>query len=170
MNITKVISAMTEYFSSDPKHVGHFLKVYAFSKTIGEPEKLSAENQEILEIAAAVHDIGIKKSEELYGSSSGKYQEMLGPDEAEKLLNKLGVDEKIIERVCFLVGHHHTYNMIDGLDYQILVEADFLVNAYEDNLSKNAIINVRNKLFKTKTATKMLNDIFALENNQNDKT
>lgn len=61
---------------------------------------------------------------------------MLGPDEAEKLLNKLGVDEKIIERVCFLVGHHHTYNMIDGLDYQILVEADFLVNAYEDNLSK----------------------------------
>ena len=170
MNITKVISAMTEYFSSDPKHVGHFLKVYAFSKTIGEAEKLSAENQEILEIAAAVHDIGIKKSEELYGSSSGKYQEMLGPDEAEKLLNKLGVDEKIIERVCFLVGHHHTYNMIDGLDYQILVEADFLVNAYEDNLSKKAIINVRNKLFKTKTATKMLNDIFALENNQNDKT
>ena len=170
MNITKVISAMTEYFSGDPKHVGHFLKVYAFSKTIGEAEKLSAENQEILEIAAAVHDIGIKKSEELYGSSSGKYQEMLGPDEAEKLLNKLGVDEKIIERVCFLVGHHHTYNMIDGLDYQILVEADFLVNAYEDNLSKNAIINVRNKLFKTKTATKMLNDIFALENNQNDKT
>lgn len=78
--------------------------------------------------------------------------------------------KKIIERVCFLVGHHHTYNMIDGLDYQILVEADFLVNAYEDNLSKNAIINVRNKLFKTKAATKMLNDIFALENNQNDKT
>ena len=105
MNITKVISAMTEYFSGDPKRVGHFLKVYAFSKTIGEAEKLSAENQEILEIAAAVHDIGIKKSEELYGSSSGKYQEMLGPDEAEKLLNKLGVDEKIIERVCFLVGH-----------------------------------------------------------------
>ena len=98
------------------------------------------------------------------------YQEMLGPDEAEKLLNKLGVDEKIIERVCFLVGHHHTYNMIDGLDYQILVEADFLVNAYEDNLSKDAIVNVRNKLFKTKTATKTLNDIFALENNQNDKT
>ena len=170
MNITKVISAMTEYFSSDPKPVWHFLKVYAFSKTIGEAEKLSAENQEILEIAAAVHDIGIKKSEELYGSSSGKYQEMLGPDEAEKLLNKLGIDEKIIERICFLVGHHHTYNMIDGLDYQILGEADFHVNAYEDNLSKNAIINVRNKLFKTKTATKMLNDIFALENNQNDKT
>lgn len=163
MNITNVISAMTEYFSGDPKRVGHFLKVYAFSKTIGEKEGLSSEQQEILEIAAAVHDIGIKKGEELYGSSSGKYQEMLGPDEAKKLLEKLGIDSKIIERVYFLVGHHHTYNMVDGIDYQILIEADFLVNAYEDNLSKSSIINVRNKLFRTKTGTKMLNDIFALD-------
>lgn len=72
MNITKVISAMTEYFSSDPKHVGHFLKVYAFSKTIGEAEKLSAENQEILEIAAAVHDIGIKKKRRTLWQFFGK--------------------------------------------------------------------------------------------------
>lgn len=163
MNITKVISAMTEYFSGDPKRVGHFLKVYAFSKTIGEAEKLSAENQEILEIAAAVHDIGIKKSEELYGSSSGKYQEMLGPDEAEKLLNKLGVDEKIIERVCFLVGHHHTYNMIDGLDYQILVEADFLVNLYEDDAGNRAIDKAYKHIFKTETGKKIFRLMFGYE-------
>lgn len=165
MNITKVISAMTKYFSGDPKRVGHFLKVYAFSKTIGEAEKISNEQQEILEIAAAVHDIGIKKAEKLYGSSSGKYQEMLGPDEAKNLLEELNINSKIIERVCFLVGHHHTYNEIDDIDYQILVEADFLVNAYEDNLSEASIINVRNKLFKTKTGIKMLNDIFSLESN-----
>lgn len=165
LNITKVISAMTEYFCGDPKRIGHFLKVYAFSKTIGEAEGLPAKQQETLEIAATVHDIGIKKGEELYGSSSGKYQEMLGPDEAKKLLEKLDIDAKTIERVCFLVGHHHTYNMIDGIDYQILVEADFIVNAYEDKLSKSSILNVRNKLFKTKAGIKMLNDIFALESN-----
>lgn len=163
MNITRVISAMTEYFSGDPRRIGHFLKVYAFSKTIGESELLTAREQEILEIAAAVHDIGIKKGEELYGSSSGKYQEMLGPNEAEKLLSSLSVDDDITRRVCYLVGHHHTYNMIDGLDYQILVEADFLVNAYEDNLSRDAVIRFRDKLFKTKTGIKMINDIFSLE-------
>ena len=149
--------------------LGIFLKSMPFQKLSVRLRNFLLKIRKFLKLRR-LYTIGIKKSEELYGSSSGKYQEILGPDEAEKLLNKLGVDEKIIERVCFLVGHHHTYNMIDGLDYQILVEADFLVNAYEDNLSKNAIINVRNKLFKTKTATKMLNDIFALENNQNDKT
>lgn len=160
--VTKTISAMVEYFSGDPRRISHFLKVYAFAKAIGEAEGLPKEQQEILELAAAVHDIGIKKGEELYGSSSGKYQEMLGPAEAERLLRPLGIDEKAIERICFLVGHHHTYNMIDGLDYQILVEADFLVNAYEDGLSEQAILNVREKLFKTRTGTKMLNDAFTL--------
>ena len=29
-----------------------------------------------------------------------------------------------VERICFIIGHHHTYKAIDGLDFQILVEAD----------------------------------------------
>ena len=45
-------------------------------------------------------------------------------------LSKLGYDKKIIERVSYLVAHHHTYNEIDDVDYQILVEADFLVNIH----------------------------------------
>ena len=36
-----------------------------------------------------------------------------------------GYTEEQIERVKYLVGHHHTYDNIDGLDYQILIEADF---------------------------------------------
>ena len=62
---------------------------------------------------------------EKYNSSNGKYQEELGPAEAIKLLNRLNYDEALIERVAYLVGHHHTYSEIDGLDYQILVEAEF---------------------------------------------
>lgn len=79
-----------------------------------------------------MHDIGIHQAEARYGSSNGKYQEELGPAEARNLLEQLHVAETDIDRVCYLVGHHHTYSHIDGLDYQILVEADFLVNLYED--------------------------------------
>lgn len=39
---------------------------------------------------------------------------------------------KVAERVSYLVGHHHTYDHIDGMDYQILVEVDFLVNFNEN--------------------------------------
>ena len=59
------------------------------------------------------------------------------------------MDAEDIERICYLVGHHHTYSNIDGIDYQILVEADFLVNFYEDNLAKDAIDNALQKIFRT---------------------
>ena len=51
--------------------------------------------------------------------------------------------------MCYLVGHHHTYENIDGMDYQILVEADFLVNFYEDQLPAGAIRTAREKIFRT---------------------
>ena len=40
-----------------------------------------------------------------------------------------GMSEEQIERVAYLVGHHHTFIGIDGIDYQILVEADYIANA-----------------------------------------
>ena len=47
----------------------------------------------------------------------------------------------MIERVKYLIAHHHTYDAIDGIDYQILVEADFLVNILEDGLAKEAALH-----------------------------
>lgn len=156
----KIITAMIDYYKGDARRVNHFMKVYAFAKAIGEEEGLESKAQNILEIAAIVHDIGIKLSEEKYNSSAGKYQEMEGPAEAEKLLMDLGIDNDIIERVCFLVGHHHTYKNIEGMDYQILVEADFIVNIYEDNESKESVRKVYDSIFKTVTGKKYMENIF----------
>ena len=60
----------------------------------------------------------------------------------------------------YLVGHHHTYKDIDGLDYQILVEADFLVNYFEDGLDKEHIKKSAEKIFKTETGKKIVKDMF----------
>jgi hypothetical protein len=68
----------------------------------------------------------------------------------------------VIERICYLVGHHHTYNDIQGMDYQILVEADFLVNLYEDNIPKAGIANAYAKIFKTKTGKDLCEKMFGL--------
>lgn len=157
-----VINKMIEYYQNDAKRINHFLKVFSFCKAIGCTEKLDEETQYTVELSGIVHDIGIKISEEKYGSSAGKYQELEGPALAEKLLRQLNVENNIIERVCFLVGHHHTYNEVDGIDYQILIEADFLVNAYEDNLSNSAILNIKNKIFKTKTGTNILKQLYGV--------
>ena len=61
--------------------------------------------------------------------------------------------------MAYLVGHHHTYKDVDGLDYQILLEADFLVNGDESNLTKEAIEKMKKNVFKTKTGIELLNHI-----------
>lgn len=160
--INKVIAAMIEYYSGDPKRIQHFIKVYTFAHSIAQGEGVDGKELYTLDIAALVHDIGIKISEEKYNSCAGKYQELEGPKEAENLLSRLGVEKDVIDRVCYLVGHHHTYNNITSPDYQILVEADFLVNLYEDNESRDAAASVRDKIFKTKTGIRYINDMFAI--------
>lgn len=160
MDLNKVTLAMIDYYQGDPKRIQHFLKVHAYAKLIGEKEGLDKETQELLEVAALTHDIGIKVSEQKYGSSAGKYQEIEGPQVAKELFAKLSYDPKKTQRVCYLIGHHHTYDQIDGVDYQILVEADFLVNLEEEHSKRETITSVRDKIFKTKTGILLINKIF----------
>lgn len=158
--VSDVIIEMIKYYANDARRVNHFMKVYSFAKSIGELEKIDKKEQEILEIAAVVHDIGIKISEEKYNSSAGKYQEIEGAKVAEEMLINLGIKKDIVDRVCFLVGHHHTYNKIDNIDFQILVEADFLVNIYEDEIQEKEIEIIKNKIIKTKSGIEMINKMF----------
>lgn len=111
-------------------------------------------------MAAIVHDIGIKISEIKYSSSSGKYQQIEGPVVAEELLRKLDYNNSIILRTCFLIAHHHTYSSIDDIDFQILVEADFLVNINEEKLSIETIKKIKEKIFKTKTGKLYLEHLY----------
>lgn len=160
MNDNKLILEMTHYYAGQPYRIQHFMKVYGYAKLIGEEERIDVRTQEILNAAAIVHDIGIKKSEEIYGDSIGSHQEELGPAIAENMLKKLGYDEELIQRVSYLVGHHHTYDPIDGMDYQILVEADFLVNLFENETSRKPAEMVLERIFKTETGKEICKTMF----------
>ena len=157
--VGNVIYKVIEYFGDDVRRINHFLKVYGYAKMIGECENLDDSMQEILEVTAVLHDVGIKVAEQKYNSSAGHYKQLEGPPVAKKILDELGYPDDFVERVMYLIAHHHTYTNIDGMDYQILVEADFLVNADEDRLSSDAIENFKEKIFKTTTG------IAVLENN-----
>lgn len=160
--VNAVMMDMIEYYESDPRRIQHFMKVHSFSKLICENQNLDKSTQLTLEIAALVHDIGIRKAEELYGSSSGKYQEELGPDLAEELLKKYSLDGNMVERIRYLVGHHHSYSDIRGMDYQILVEADFLVNILEDEISETAAAAAFKNIFKTQSGKRICKTMYAI--------
>ena len=65
-----------------------------------------------------------------------------------------------MERICYLVGHHHTYKDMDGMDYRILVEADFLVNLYENNVKYKAILASDENIFRTEAGRTILKTMF----------
>ena len=108
---------MIKYLNGDVKRINHMLKVRAFSELIADGEKTDGKIKDILLSAAAVHDIGIHICEKKYGSTAGTYQEKEGPSEARKLMTSLGFSKDDIERVCYLVAHHHTYTDDMSPDY-----------------------------------------------------
>ena len=160
MNLETVLLNMIEYDAGDPRRIQHLIKVHSFAELICELEHVDPQTREVVSIAALVHDIGIRNSERKYGSSAGRYQELEGPPEAEAFLSRLGYPDLLIKRVCWLVGHHHSYGSIQELDHQILVEADFLVNAYEDEMDPSAIATVREKIFKTAGGIRLLDTLY----------
>lgn len=159
--LNKLHLAMIKLYRGDAKRIQHFCKVHSYAKLIAENEDMDKKDLFILEAAALTHDIGIHVCEEKYGNCNGKLQEKEGPAIAEKLLQELGFTEDVSERVQYLIAHHHTYDKIDGMDYQILVEADFLVNIMEDNLSKEAASHAYHTIFKTECGRQICRDMYA---------
>jgi predicted metal-dependent HD superfamily phosphohydrolase len=155
-----LILDMIAFDAGEPNLIHHFLKVYQFAILIGKMEAISPDEMEVLEAAAVVHDIGIKICMQKYGDCSGKLQEQEGPAYAEELLKKNGFQQELVDRVSYLVAHHHTYSNIDGNDYQILVEADFLVNLYENSSGEEAIQNAYRNIFKTESGKKLCRELY----------
>lgn len=158
----ELIIRTTEFFRGDARRIQHFMKVYTYAALIGRMEGLDDDTMRVLEAAAVVHDTGIKKAEELYGYNNGKLQEQYGPEAADALLKECGYGLKDRERVCYLVAHHHTYTGMDGADYRILVEADFLVNMYEDDTDINAVRTAYDKIFITESGKKICRTMYDL--------
>ena len=156
---------MVDLFAGDARRCQHFIKVASLAKHLAESEGADAELVELIEAAGLVHDCGIRPGEAKYGAGhcTGKIQEQEGPSVARKLLQKAGYAPEKVERICYLVGHHHTYDNIEGLDYQLLVEADFIVNFYEDGMPKENIARAVAKIFKTASGTQMVKTMFGLE-------
>lgn len=160
MTVSEIMVKMIEYSKGNLHDIQHFLKVYAYAKTIAECEGVTPYEQKTVEVAAILHDIACPLCREKYGNTNGKYQELEGPALTEEFLQDTGLSEEMVRRVCFLVGHHHTIHEIDGIDYQILLEADYLVNADESNYPAANIQNTKERLFRTKTGTALLQSIY----------
>lgn len=159
--IDEIKGDMIEYFKHDVKQIEHALKVYGFASTIAGLEKLSGDMREVTGLAAILHDIGIEEAGRTHNSRAGRFQEIEGPPIAREILKRHGASRAIIERVCYIVGNHHTYERIDDVDFRIVVESDFIVNIAEGNVKNPDIGDIEDKYFTTSAGKHILESMFA---------
>ncbi len=160
MTISEVIKKMILFSQGNTHDINHFLKVHAYAKTIGECEGIGAKEMETLELAAIVHDIACPLCREKYGNTNGKKQEEEGVPLVYRFFEGTEIEADVLERVAYLVGNHHTLEKIEGDDYQILIEADYLVNADESHYTKENVQNTMEKIFRTETGKTLLKSIY----------
>lgn len=160
MKKTEIAAKMIDFYHGNLHDINHFIKVHAFAAMIGELEGLDGETQDILEIAAIVHDIACPLCREKYGNANGNYQEAESEALLLEFLAEFELPEHVRKRVIYLVTHHHTYTNVDGVDYQILLEADFLVNAGESEEYAKGVEKFRSQVFKTEAGTRLLDGIY----------
>ena len=162
LKISQIMEKMIAFSEGNIHDIDHFVRVWTYAKTIAEPEEIDAETQYILEVAAITHDIACPLCREKYGNADGKHQEEEGAPLVKAFLADSGMTDAQIDRVAFLVGHHHTFEGIDGLDWQILLEADYIANAAENGYSREIISTFMQEIMKTESGIRLAHAVFCL--------
>lgn len=160
MQKAEITEKMIRFYKGNQSDIRHFLKVFAYARTIGKLEGIDENTQDIVEIAAIVHDIACPVCREKYGNTNGIHQQEESEALLRPFLEEFKLSDEVEDRVVYLVTHHHTYTGVDGMDYQILLEADYLVNADESAYSTKNIEKFCENVFQTDSGKRLLKSMY----------
>ena len=158
--VSDIIIRMAEDYRGSLHDIDHFLKVYVWAKVIGDKEIPDEVSRQVLEVAAVLHDIACPRCREKYGHAAGPLQEKEGMPMTREILAPFALPEEFVERVVWLVGHHHTVSDVVTPEHRALLEADFLVNAGEQKLGRSQIEEAEKAFFRTKTGRELLHSVY----------
>ncbi len=162
MTISQIMEKMIAFSEGNIHDIDHLIRVWTYARMIGKLEHLDEDAQFILEVAAITHDIACPLCREKYGNTNGKHQEEEGAEMVKDFLSDTGMTEAQIDRVAYLVGHHHTFTGIEGSDWQILVEADYIANAAENGYERQNIESFIQRIMKTGSGIRLTKEVFCL--------
>lgn len=162
-----VIKDMEVFFESVPYGIDHTMSVLENARYIIQEEKTDKlKYGMIIELSAVLHDIGAIEAQKKHGSMEGKYQEIESPIIATEILKRHGYEQTVIDRVCYIVGNHHTPESIDGIDFQILWEADLIENMQSMDYvkDKEKLEQFISENFKTQASKKLVLNRYRQDN------
>lgn len=124
----KLAAAMRTYFGDDTKRIRHAERVTALAEGLLKTED---GHHGVVLAASILHDIGIPNAEKKHGSAAAIYQEKEGPPVAREIMKTIGIDKKVIDEVCDIIGHHHSPGEKENANFKIVYDADRLTNVLE---------------------------------------
>ncbi|MBT3363943.1 MAG: HD domain-containing protein [Chloroflexi bacterium] len=154
-----LIEQMQDYFGDDTKRINHALAVTGHAEKLLESE---GGDYPVVIAAAVLHDIGMHEAEKKYSSTSGKYQEIEGPPIARKMLIELGFESSQMDEICEIIAHHHSPGKITTANFEILYDADWLVNVRDefDIKSKDKLKAIIERVFLTASGKALARKIY----------
>lgn len=155
----KLIKELEAYFGSDIKRINHAKKVMGFAEELLKREKA---DRHIVIPVSILHDVGIKVTEEKYGSAAGHYQEKEGSEIARSILLKIGLEKEAIDEICQIIAHHHSPGKVNTQNFKILYDADWLVNLKDEmgTKDKTKLKAIINKIFLTDSGKELAERIY----------
>lgn len=172
MQKEKLFNLLKNYFTIDDWYFNHALKVLTFAEqiykaeqvykadhTIYQDEKEGDETfiYEVIVLTSIFHDIGSFEVEKKYKSVQPQFIMSEAPIIARKIMKQMSIRPDILERVCYILSNYYTRSEIDGLDFQIIWEADLLVDIQEGTLTiKEGSVQELGENFKTNTGIRLL--------------
>ncbi len=153
---------MKKYFGKDLKRIHHALKVARYAEQI---MKIEGGNPLVILGAAYLHDIGAHRVDTKHKEGEGDYyrhQEVEGVPIAREILERLDIKEEDREKICDMIGHHHHPREEETLNFQILYEADWLVNMEEKGLSQDRkeVQAIIEKYFRTEAGRQLAEKLY----------
>ncbi len=145
----RLLRSALRYEEGHARRTQHILKVYALAKLFGEEEKLSDEDRQILQAAAILHDIAIKYCKEHGSGDAGQErQREAAPRLVAQFLSEANYLPAYAPKILDLVLRHHDYDHDRSRLLQLLMEADLIVNCFENPPDEKQAERIRG-LFQT---------------------
>lgn len=157
LNEPALLLAALTYEEGHGRRTQHILKVYALARMLGELGGLGDYDRELLQAAAILHDIPIKYCKEHFGCADQETQQQAAPELVRAFLEHFGYSRQFISDVTELVLKHHWYNYITSQPLQLLIEADLIVNCYEEHITGEKLESIRG-VFKSEAGKRLLEE------------
>jgi len=130
--VTRLHQEVITYFAAtDLTQIEHTETVHNFAQLIARLEKCDERTQCLIEMSALLHDIGCPNAKLKYGNTNAPNQEKEGKPLAAQMLASYPMPEEDKALIAEVVGAHHHLNVLKTLGFEILAEADLIVNLLE---------------------------------------